>query len=111
MSDLTASWEDFSKFDFRVGKVIKAERIPGMKKILKAKIDVGGGRTVQTIVGGAEYYEPEYFVGRSVILLLNLKPKKIAGVESQGMLLAADIDGKPIWLTVDGEVKAGTKVR
>jgi len=108
---MTVSFEDFSNFDFRVGKVIKAERIPGMKKILKAQIDVGGGKTVQMVVGGANYYEPEYFVGRSVILLLNLKPKTIAGVESQGMLLAADIDGKPIWLTVDGDVKPGSKVR
>jgi methionine--tRNA ligase beta chain len=108
---MKVSLEDFNKFDLRVGKVVKAEPIPGMKKILKAQIDVGEGRTVQTIIGGAEYYKPEYFIGRNVILLLNLAPKKIGGIESQGMLLAADIEGKPIWLTVDGDVNAGSKVR
>ncbi len=106
----TVSPEEFQKMDLRIGKVIKAEKVLERRKIYKLQIDVGE-QQIQTIAGGAEYYSPEYFEGRTVVLLLNLQPKVISGVESKGMLLAADLQGKPIWLTVDGEVPAGTKVR
>ena len=86
------------------------ERIPQKTKIYKAQIDVGDQK-VQTIVGGADQYPPEYFQGKTVVMLLNLEPKVIAGVESKGMLLAADVGGRPYWLTVDDEVPAGTRVR
>jgi len=101
---------EFQRLDLRTGRVLKAERIPEKKKIYKLQIDMGGEQT-QTIAGGADYYPPEYFVGKTVIVLTNLEPKTIAGVESRGMLLAADLQGKPIWLTTDGEVPPGTKVR
>ena len=101
---------EFQRLDLRAGRVLKAERIPEKKKIYKLQIDMGGEQT-QTIAGGADYYPPEYFVGKTVIVLTNLEPKTIAGVESRGMLLAADLQGKPIWLTTDGEVPPGTKVR
>jgi methionine--tRNA ligase beta chain len=104
------SLEDFQKLDIRIGKILKAERIPEKRKIYKLQIDVGTEQ-IQTIAGGAEYYPPEYFQGRAVVVLLNLQPKVIGGVESRGMLLAADLQGKPVWLTVDQEVPAGTKVR
>jgi len=104
------SLEDFQRLDLRIGKVLKAERIPERKKIYKLQIDVGT-QQIQTIAGGAEYYPPEYFQDRTVIVLLNLQPKIIGGIESKGMLLAADFRGKPVWLTVDEEVPAGTKVR
>ncbi len=106
----TVTIEEFQRLDLRVGKVLKAERIPEKKKIYKLQIDVGG-QQIQTIAGGAEHYSPEYFEGRAVVVLLNLQPKIIGGIESKGMLLAADFQGKPIWLTVDDEVPAGTKVR
>lgn len=106
----TVSLEEFQKLDLRIGKVVKAERIPEKKKIYRLQIDVGG-QQIQTIAGGAEYYPPDYFHGKAVVVLLNLEPKVISGIESKGMLLAADIQGKPIWLTVEGEVPAGTKVR
>jgi len=102
--------EDFQRLDLRIGRVLKAERIPERKKIYKLQIDVGT-RQIQTIAGGAEYYPPEYYQGRTVVVLLNLQPKIIGGIESKGMLLAADLQGKPVWLTVDEEVPAGTKVR
>jgi len=104
------SLEDFQRLDLRIGKVLRAERIPEKKKIYKLQIDVGG-QQIQTIAGGAEHYPPEYFQGRTVVVLMNLQPKIIGGIESKGMLLAADYQEKPIWLTVDGEVPAGTKVR
>lgn len=106
----TISLEDFQRLDLRIGKILRAERIPEKKKIYRLQIDVGG-QQIRTIAGGAEHYPPEYFQGRTVVVLLNLQPKVIGGIESKGMLLAADLQGKPIWLTVDGEVPAGTKVR
>ncbi len=102
---------EFGKLDIRVGKVVKAERMPGMKKIQKVEVDFGQGNVRQMIAGGAEFYPPEFFVGRMVVALINLEPKEIAGTRSEGMLLAADHQGKPYWLTVEGPVPAGTKVR
>jgi methionine--tRNA ligase beta chain len=106
----TVDFAEFQKLDLRIGKILKVERIPEKKKIYKLQIDVGTGQ-IQAIAGGAEYYLPEYFAGKTVVVLLNLQPKTIAGIESKGMLLAADLQGKPIWLTVEGEVPAGTRVR
>jgi methionine--tRNA ligase beta chain len=101
---------EFQKLDLRTGKVLKAERIPGKSKIYKLQIDVGTEK-IETIAGGAEYYPPEYFTGKVVIVLVNLPTKVIGGIESKGMLLAADLQGKPIWLTVDVDIPPGTRIR
>ena len=102
--------KDFEKLDLRVGKVVEAEAIPGMKKILKVKVDIGG-QTLETVAGGAQYYTPEYFKGRVFAVLVNMEPKTIAGIQSRGMLLAADHGGKPVWLTLEEPVPPGTKIR
>ena len=107
---MSVSFNNFEKLAFRVGKIISAERIPGMKKILKVQVDIGE-RTAQAIAGGAEFYEPTSFIGKRVVVLTNMETKTIAGVKSEVMLLAADLDGKPIWVTVEEDVPAGTKVR
>lgn len=107
---MSVSFKDFEKLQFKVGKITAAEKIPGMKKILKVQVDLGD-RTAQAIAGGAEFYEPSSFVGKRVIVLTNMESKIIAGVKSEVMLLAADLQGKPIWATVEGDVPAGTKVR
>jgi methionyl-tRNA synthetase len=107
---VSASFSDFQKLAFKVGKITSAERIPNMKKILKVQVDIGG-RTAQAIAGGAEFYEPSGFVGKQVIVLTNMEPKVIAGVKSEVMLLAADLHGKPIWVTVSDEAPPGTTVR
>ena len=101
---------EFQKLDLRAGKVLKAEKIPGKSKIYKLQIDIGTEK-IETIAGGAEYYPPEYFVDRTVIVLVNLPSKTISGIESKGMLLAADLQGKPIWLTVEEDISPGTKIR
>lgn len=103
------TYDDFKKLDLRVGKVIATERIKGMTKVMKALVDLGNEKR-ELIVGGAEFYEPEYFTNKKVIVVANLEPKKIAGISSNGMLLAADMNGKPIWLTVAEDVPAGSKV-
>lgn len=98
------------RLDLRVVKVLEAERIPGSSKVLKLKVDVGD-EVRDVVAGGAEFYEPEYFKGKLFIALVNLRAKNIRGVLSRGMLLAADLRGKPIWLTVMEDVPPGTKVK
>ena len=107
---MSVSFNDFQKLTFKVGKITSAERIPNMKKILKVEVDVGD-RTAHAIAGGAEFYEPGSFVGKQVVVVTNMEPRVIAGVKSEVMLLAADLGGKPVWLTVSEEVPPGTPVR
>ncbi len=102
--------EDFMKIKLKVGKVIEAERIKGSKKLIKIKVDVGELR--QIVAGIGEQYSPEELVGRKIVVLYNLKPAKLMGVESQGMLLAAtDENGKISVLTLDREVNTGAGIK
>jgi len=105
------SFEDFAKLDLRIVEVTKADRIPGKSKIMKAEVDLGRGEKTEVVIGGGEFYEPSFFVGKKMVFLGNLQPKMIAGVESRGMLLAADVGRKPYWLQVEQEVPPGSKVR
>jgi tRNA-binding protein len=86
------------------------EKIPGKTRIIKGVVDLGN-ETRNVIIGGAEFYEPQDLVGKTVIVIANLETKKIAGIESNAMLLAADVNDKPFWLTVDSNVPAGTKIK
>lgn len=106
---MPVSYEDFKKLDLRVAKIISVEKIPGKTKIVKGVIDLGSEKR-DVIIGGAEFYQPEELVGRTVIVVANLEPKKLAGVESNAMLLAADVNNKPYWLTVTEEVEPGTRI-
>jgi len=108
--ELSISLKEFERLDIRVVKVLEAERIPGLSKILKVKVDVGG-EVREMVVGGAQFYDPEYFKGKLFVALVNLQAKRIGGVVSEGMLLAADLNGRPVWLTVYEEVPPGTKVK
>ena len=102
--------EEFARLDIRIGKVLKAERIPGSRKLLRLEVDLGEGEPRQLVAGLAGFYEPDELVGMNIVVLANLKPKKIMGVESRGMLLAADVNGRPVLLTVEEDVPPGTKV-
>ena len=104
------TYDDFSKLDMRVAKVISIEKIPGKSKIVKGVIDLGDEKR-DVIIGGAEYYQPEDLMGKIVISLVNLEPRKIAGIESGAMLLAADLNDKPFWLTVNEDVPLGTRIK
>lgn len=106
----TVSYTEFKQLDIRIVKVIKAESIPKKSKILKLTVDVGSEQTRTIIAGGAEFYSPEQFVGRKYVALINLEPRKIAEIESQGMLLAAVAGEKPLWLKVDDSTPIGAKV-
>jgi methionyl-tRNA synthetase len=102
--------EAFAALDLRVAKVIAAEKIKGAKKLLKLQLDVGG-LPRQIVSGIAEAYEPEQLVGRTIIVIANLKPAKLMGVESHGMLLAATVDGKAVLAGFDQDVPSGTRVK
>lgn len=104
------TYDDFAKLDIRVAKIIEVEKIPGKSKIIKGIIDLGEEKR-QVIIGGAEYYQPEELVNRKVIVISNLEPRTIAGVESNAMLLAADLNDRPFWLTVNEDVPLGTKIK
>ncbi len=107
---MPVSYEDFKKLDLRVAKIISVEKIPGKTKIVKGVVDLGSEKR-DVIIGGAEFYQPDDLIGKVVIVVVNLEPKKMAGVESNAMLLAADVNEKPMWLTVSGEVPLGTKIK
>ena len=104
------SYEDFTKLDLRVAKIDSVEAIPGKSKIVKGVVDLGDEKRV-VIIGGANFYQPDDLIGKTVIIVANLEPKKLAGIESNAMLLAADVDDKPYWLTVIEEVPLGTKIK
>ncbi len=95
----TVKFEDFTKLDLRTGTIIAAEKIPKANKLLKVEVDLGFEK--RTVVAGiAEYYQPEDIIGQRVVLLANLAPRKLRGVESQGMLLMADnAEGRPGFLS------------
>jgi len=104
------TYDDFAKLDLRIAKIMQVEKIPGKSRIVKGVIDLGAEKR-EVIIGGAEYYPPEELVGRKVIVIANLEPRKIAGIESNAMLLAADLNDKPYWLTVNEDVPVGTKIK
>tara|TARA_Y100000590_G_scaffold30771_1_gene34101 strand:+ start:121 stop:447 length:327 start_codon:yes stop_codon:yes gene_type:complete len=104
------TYDEFSKLDLRVAKITSTEKIPDKSRIIKGTISLGD-ETRNVIIGGAQFYDPEELVGKTVIVVANLEPKKMAGVESNAMLLAADIDDKPYWLTVDDDVPDGTMIK
>lgn len=101
---------EFWKFDLRVGFVKKAEKVKGSNKLIKLVVDFGKEERV-IVTGIAEFYPPEALEGKKFVFVLNLKPKKMFGIESQGMLLVAETsDGKVYLIPVPDEVPVGTKV-
>ena len=105
------SFEDFEKMDIRVGHIINCEKVKKSKKLLQFTIDDGSG-TPRTILSGiAAYYEPEQLIGKDVLFIANFPPRKMMGIESQGMILSAvNFDGTLSVTTTLGEVKPGSQV-
>ena len=104
-------FDDFMKLDIRVGKVLECEKVPKADKLLKFKIDDGmGGRTI--VSGIAKFYKPEDLVGKEVCFIANFEPRKLKGVESQGMILSAEnADGSLVVIGPQGEVVPGCQVK
>jgi methionyl-tRNA synthetase len=109
--DQRISIDDFMKIDLRVAKVLAAERVPNSKKLMKLEIDLGSEQ--RTLVAGiSEAYEAEALIGRHVAIVANLKPAKLMGIESNGMVLAASPDGgKPLLVSFEAPPAPGTRVR
>ena len=102
--------DDFMKIDLRTGKIIEAEKVKKSKKLLKLKVDIGS-EVRQVVAGIAECYEPDQLINRTIILVANLKPVKLMGVESQGMLLAANNNGQIVLAGFDPAPNQGIRVR
>jgi methionyl-tRNA synthetase len=109
-SDDRMSIDEFMKVELRVAKVLSAERVEGTDKLLRLEIDVGPEKR-QIVAGIAQKYEAEALVGKTIVVVANLKPAKVRGVESQGMLLAADAGEGPVVATFEADVAPGTRVR
>lgn len=104
------NFEEFQKIDLRVARVITAEKVEGSEKLLKLQIDLGEEKR-QIIAGIQQFYQPEDLTGKEIVVVANLEPRVIFGLESQGMLLAADDKGQPVILKPDEEVPSGTQIR
>jgi methionyl-tRNA synthetase len=106
--------DDFLKVELRIGEIKVAERIPNADKLLRFEIDLGEGRYRQILAGLAEYYEPESLIGRKVVVVANLKPRKMRGLESEGMICAASLENsndKPAIATFLESVNIGARLK
>lgn len=104
------TFDDFTKLEIKIGTVKAADKVQGADKLIRLELDLGAGMK-QVVAGIAPYYTPEQLIGKQTPVLVNLEPRKVRGVESQGMILAADAEGKPVLLTPDSHVPPGSTVR
>ena len=114
------SFEDFAKVELKTGKVVNAEPLEESEKLLKLMVDIGEDAPRQILAGIKQFYSPDDLIGKTIIVVANLEPRKMMGLESQGMLLAADGEpaspdggqgGRPIPLTTLENVEPGSKIR
>ena len=107
------SIDDFLKVELRVGEVRVAERVPKADKLLRLEVDLGEEKPRQLLAGLAEYYDPEKLIGRKVVVVANLKPRKMRGLESQGMICAASLgeEDTPAIATFLEDVKIGARLK
>ena len=113
------SIEDFSKIELRVARILSAERVEGSEKLVKLEVDAGdideagGALHRQVLAGIAKAYDPEALLNKTIVIVANLEPRKLMGMESNGMLLAATdpSTGVLALLTPDGDVAPGSKIR
>lgn len=104
------TFDDFMKLEIKIGTVKVAEKVEGADKLIRLELDFGS-ETRQVVAGLAPYYNPEQLIGKQIPVLFNLEARKLRGVESQGMILAVDVEGRPIILTPDKHVPPGSVVR
>ncbi len=108
------SYEEFNSLDIRVGTVLEVEEVPKSRNLLKMQVDIGEEKPRQIVSGIKNWYSAEDLIGSKIVVLVNLKPRKIMGIESKGMLLAADVDNTAVLLKIDenyvDKVKPGSKV-
>lgn len=115
------SFSDFQKLDLRIGRITEAALVEGSTKLIKLLVDLGPAENAdasetknelrQIVAGLGEACAPETLVGKEIVVVVNLESKSLMGVESQGMLLAADVNGKPVLIMPEEEVPGGSVVR
>lgn len=106
------SIDEFKKLDARIGVVLAAEAVLGSEKLIKLSLDFGEEVPRQILSGIKQWYTPESLVGKRMLFVVNLAPRTMMGLESQGMLMAVDgVDGAPVLLVPEGEVLPGAHVR
>lgn len=103
-------YDEFQKVQLRIARILEAAKVEGADKLLRLVIDVGGEKR-QIVAGIALHYQPDTLVGKTIVVVANLKPATIRGVESNGMLLAASSGDQMKLLTVDGELPSGAGVK
>jgi methionyl-tRNA synthetase len=104
------SIEEFTKVQMRVGQILEAEKIEGSRKLLKLRVDIGN-EVRQLVAGIAEAYDPASLLNKKVVVVANLKPAKLMGVESNGMIVAASVDGRPVLATFNEAVPNGALLK
>jgi len=103
------SFKEFQNLDLRVGRILSADAVPGADKLYKLSVDMGG-KNITLVAGLRPYYKPEEMKGKKIIVVANLDPVTLRGVRSEGMLLAAQDGNTVSLLTVDKDVKPGSKI-
>lgn len=103
--------EDFKKLEIKIGKIISAEKVPNTDKLLKFVFDFGSEQR-QIIAGMAEFFpDISSLIGKEMPVLVNIEPRNFKGYESQGMIIAADVDGRPVFLIPEEEIPSGSIVK
>lgn len=103
--------DDFSKVELKVGTVSEAEEVEGSEKLIKLTVDLGEESPRTVLTGMKTWYQPADFKGKQLVFVVNLEPRKMMGMESQGMVMAADPEGGPVFLIPEKPVPPGTKIR
>ncbi len=102
--------EDFARVEMRVGQVVEAQKVEGSRKLVKMMVDIGS-EVRQVVAGIAEAYDPVALLNRKIVLVVNLKPARIMGIESNGMIVAASDGARPVLVTFTEEVRNGSLLR
>lgn len=102
--------EDFARIEMRVGQVVEAEKVDGSRKLMRMKVDIGG-EIRQVVAGIADAYQPAGLLGRKVVLVANLKPVRLMGIESDGMIVAATAGDRPVLVTFTEDVPNGALLK
>lgn len=106
---MSITLDDFKKLEVKIGTIVSAEPIAGADKLLRLEVDIGSEKR-NIVAGLAQVYKPEELIGKQVPILVNLEPRTFKGVESQGMLLAVNCDGKPVLLSPQKKVPEGVNI-
>jgi methionyl-tRNA synthetase len=108
---VSISYDDFKKVELKIAKILEAEEVPGAEKLLRLQIDLGNSETRQIVAGIKKMYDAKSLIGKEIAVVVNLEPRMVMGIESNGMLLAASSDAGPVILMPEREVAPGSGIK